>query len=176
VIERHDPGDVGPQPSVTDPLDDLSQLGAIGLDDKVNREAVGRPCLDGPGDGDERAAGPNRADGSFLDVAADDVEHQIDAADCFQIVVLEIHELVCAEVERLLAVGGASGPDDPGAGLSRELRHDRPDRARSAVRDHGLPRLQAAVLEESLPRGEPGDRQARGRREADVTRQRRQVA
>ena len=42
--------------------------------------------------------------------------HQIDAADVFQRVVVEVDELLRAEVERLLTVGRASGADDVGAG------------------------------------------------------------
>ena len=46
---------------------------------------------------------------------ADHVEHQVNGADIFQGVVLEGDELVGAEVERLLAVGGAPGADHVGA-------------------------------------------------------------
>ena len=60
-----------------------------------------------------------------------------------------------------LTVGGASGADDPGAGLPRELRRHRADRARRAVHEHALPRLEAAMLEQALPRGQSRDRQAR---------------
>ena len=67
----------------------------------------------------------------LLDVAADDIEHQIDAADVFQRVVVEVNELLRAEVERLLTVGRPSGADDVGAGR--------------AVREDALPRLKAAV-------------------------------
>src|SRR5215211_2555564 len=42
VIEGRDVADVRPQPTVPDPLDDLTQLSAIGLDDEVDRQAVGR--------------------------------------------------------------------------------------------------------------------------------------
>jgi len=40
VIERRDVADVRPQSSVPHPLDDLTQLGAIGLDNEVNRQAI----------------------------------------------------------------------------------------------------------------------------------------
>ena len=59
-----------------------------------------------------------------------------------QRVVLEVDELLRAEVERLLSVGGASGPDDVGAGLGRELGHHRSDRADRAMREDALPRLE----------------------------------
>src|SRR6516162_9678681 len=81
-----------------------------------------------------------------------------------------------AKVEHRLTVDLASGADDVGAGLARELRHHRPNCAGRAVRKDALPRLQAAVLEQSLPRGEAGDWQARAHREVDVARQRREVA
>ena len=37
VIEGRDIADVRPQPSVPDPLDDLTELAAIGLDNEVDR-------------------------------------------------------------------------------------------------------------------------------------------
>ena len=98
------------------------------------------------------------------------------SADVFEDVVLEVDELLRAEVERLLTVGGASGADDVGAELTCELRDHRPDCAGRAVREDALPRPKAAVLEQSLPRGEARDRQARAHREVDVARQRREVA
>src|SRR6201997_3453016 len=76
----------------------------------------------------------------------------------------------------LLTVGRAPSADDVGAGLARELRHHRTDCAGRAVREDALPRLKAAVLEQSLPRGEAGNWQARAHREVDVARQRREVA
>ena len=88
-----------------------------------------------PDDGHQRSSGSNQARGPLPDVAADEIEHQIDAADVFQGVVLEVDELLRAEVERLLTVGGASGADDVGAGLivrvaSPSTRLRRPRRAR----------------------------------------------
>src|SRR5262249_52614786 len=114
--------------------------------------------------------------GPPLDVAADDIEHQIDAADIFQRVVVEVDELLRAEVERLLTVGSASGTDDVAAGLTCELRHHRPDCAGRAVREDALPGLKTAVLEQPLPRGKARDWQARAHREIDVARERREVA
>jgi len=75
-------------------------------------------------------------------------------ADAFQVVVLEVEELLCAEVERLLTVGGASGADDLGAGLPSELGHHRSDGTGSAVGQDALPRSKAAVLEQPLPGGQ----------------------
>ena len=158
------------------PLDDLNQLATIGLDNEVDRQAVGGPCLGRPDDGHQRSSGSNQACGPLLDVAADDIEHQIDSADVFQGVVLEVDELLRAEVERRLTVGRASGADNIGAGLSCELRHHRTDCAGRTMHEDALSRLKAAVLEQSLPRGQARDRQARAHREVDVARQRREVA
>src|SRR5436190_6741825 len=175
--ESRDVADVRPQSSVPHPLDDLTQLDTIGLDNEVYRKAIDGPRLRRPDDGHQRSSGSNQARGPLPDVAADDIEHQIDAADVFQRVVLdEVDELVRAEVERLLTIGSASGADDVGAGLSFELRHHRPDGAGRAVREDALPRLKTAVLEQSLPRGEARDWEARAYREVGVARQRREIA
>src|SRR3954451_16778875 len=176
IVEGRDVADVRPQSSVPHPLDDLTQLGTIGLDDEVDCQAVGGPRLGRPYDAHQGSSGPDQACGPLLDVSADDVEHQVDAADVFQGVVVEVDELVRAEVERLLAVGGAPGADDVGAGLSCELRNHRPDCAGRAVREDALPRLKVAVIEQSLPRGQARDWQARAHGEVDVARQRREVA
>src|SRR5204863_5364931 len=101
IVEGRDLADVGPQSSVPHPLDDLTELGAIGLDDEVDCEAVGGPRLGRPDDGHQGSSGPDQACGPLLDVSADDVEHQVDAADVFQGVVVQIDELLRAEVERL---------------------------------------------------------------------------
>ena len=92
--------------------------------------------------------------GPPLDVAADDIEDQIDPADVFKGVVVEVEELMGAKVERLLTVARTAGADDVGAELARELRHHRPDCTGCAVREDALPRLKVAVLEEALPGGE----------------------
>src|SRR5204862_2227267 len=161
IVEGCDVADVGPQPSVPHPLDNLPQLGTIGLDDEVDRQAVGGPRLGRPYDGHQGSSGPNQACGPLLDVSADDVEDQVDAADVFQGAVVEVDELLRAEVERLLAVGGAAGAEDVGAGLTCELRHHRPDCAGRAVREDAPPRLQVAGVEQSVPRGQAREWQAR---------------
>src|SRR5947199_463377 len=127
IVEGRDVADVGPQSSVPHPLDDLTQLGTIGLDNEVDCQAVGGPRLGRPYDGHQGSSGPDQACGPLLDVAADDIEHQIDGADVFQRVVLKVDELHRAEVERRLTVGSAPGADDVSAGLTRELRHHRTD-------------------------------------------------
>src|SRR5690349_19709420 len=153
IVEGRDGADIRPQPSVPHPLDDLAQLCTIGLDNEVDRQTVGGPCLARPDDGHQDSSGSNQARGPLPDVAPDEIEHQIDGADVFQRVVLEVDELLRAEVERLLTVGGASGADDIGARQSCELRHHRTDSAGRAVRDDALPCPKPAVLEQSLPCG-----------------------
>src|SRR3954453_8249469 len=146
IVEGRDDADVGPQPSVTHPLDDLAQLGTIGLDDEVDRQAVRGPRLSRPHDGHQRSSGSNQAWGPLPDVAADDIEDQIDRAHVFERVVLEVDELVRAEVDRGLTVDSASGADDIRTSLTRELGHHRTDCAGRAVREDALSRLKAAVL------------------------------
>src|SRR5205807_1318744 len=82
--------------------------------------------------------------------------------------VVEVYELRRAEVERRLTVGRASGADDVRTGLACELRHHRPNCAGCAVREEALPRLKAAVFEQSLPRGQARDWQTRADGEVDV--------
>src|SRR5262249_23741212 len=151
-------------------------LGTIGLDNEVDRQPVSGQRLRRSDDGHQCSSGPDQTNGPLPDVAADDIENQVDAADVLQGVVLEVDELLRAEVERRLPVGGASGADDVGAGLTCELRHDRADCTGRAVRENALPRLNAPVLEEPLPRGEGRDRQTRAYREVDVAREGREVA
>src|SRR3954468_9572596 len=47
-VEGRDVADVRPQSSVPHPLHDLTQLGRIGLDNKVDRQTVVGPRLGGP--------------------------------------------------------------------------------------------------------------------------------
>src|SRR3954470_18536511 len=68
-VEGRDVADVRPQSSVPHPLDDLSQLGTIGLDNKVDRQPVGRPRLGRSDDGYQHSSGSNQACGPLLDVA-----------------------------------------------------------------------------------------------------------
>jgi hypothetical protein len=145
IVEGRDGADVRPQSSIPHALDDLTQLGAIGFDNEVDRHAAGRPHFGRSDDGYQRSSGSNHARGPLSDVAANEIEHQIDLADVFQSLVVEINELVRTEFERRLTIGGASGANHVRAELTCELRHHRSDCAGRAVRDHTLPRLKAAV-------------------------------
>ena len=69
-------------------------MGAIGHDNEVDRQAVGGPRLRWAGDGHQRSSGSNQACGPLPDVAAEDIENQIDSADVFEDVVLEVDELL----------------------------------------------------------------------------------
>jgi len=132
-------------------------VGTIGLDNEVDRQAVRRPRLGRANDGHQRSSGPDQASGPLLDVAANHIENQIDSAGVFQGVVVEIDELLRAEVERLLAVGRATGADDVGAELTCEfaspssrLRRPRRARARSAPLEGG--RVRTTLAMPSVPR------------------------
>src|SRR4051794_36442183 len=80
IVQGRDVADVGLQSSVAHPLDDLRQLSTIGLDDEVDCQAVGGPCLGRPHDGHQGSSGPDQACGPLLDVSANNVEHQVDTA------------------------------------------------------------------------------------------------
>src|SRR5215472_3951649 len=70
VFEGRDGADVRLQSSVPHPLDDLTQLGAIGLDNEVDRQAVVGPRLGRPDDGHQGSSGANQACGPIRYVAA----------------------------------------------------------------------------------------------------------
>src|SRR3954470_8486714 len=61
IVEGRDVADVGPQTSVPHPLDDLAQLGTIGQDDEVDRQAVRGARLWRRGDGHQCSSGPGQA-------------------------------------------------------------------------------------------------------------------
>ena len=153
IVEGRDVADVRPQSSVPYPLDELTQLGAIGYDDEVDSQAARGPRLGRAGNGHQRSSGANHARRPLRDVTAEDIENQIDPADIFQGVVIEVDELLCTEVESRLTAGGAPGADDVRASLTRELGRHRTDYSGRAVYEDSLPRMKAAVLEQSLPRG-----------------------
>src|SRR4029453_13773106 len=176
VIEGRDVADVRPHSSVTCPPDNLTQLGAIRYDDEVNCQAVSGPRLGRAGDGHQRSSRANHARRPLRDVAAEDIENQIDPADIFQGVVLEVDELLRAEVERRLTATSAAGADDVRADLTCELGRHRTDYAGRTVHEDALPRPKAAVLDQALPRGQARHHEGRALRKVNVARQRREVA
>src|SRR5262245_44646144 len=76
IVEGRDVADVSPQSSVPDPLDELTQLGAIGHDDEVDSQAARGPRPGRAGDGHQRSSGANQARRPLRDVAAEDIENQ----------------------------------------------------------------------------------------------------
>ncbi|MGA7520147.1 MAG: hypothetical protein WBW28_24785, partial [Pseudolabrys sp.] len=101
------------------------QLGGIGHDNEVDRQAVGGPRLGRPDDGHQCSSGSNQACGPLLDVAADDIEHQIDAADVFQRVVVESDRAQLSEIVQRVRdgrlrtnIGTVSTLDDAVAALN----------------------------------------------------------
>src|SRR6516164_8529070 len=96
------------------------------------------------------------------DVAANYVEHQVHLADVLlQGVIVKVDELLCTEAECRLPVGGASGADDVSTGLLRELGDHRTDATGRTVHEDTLTRLELTMYEQSLPRGQARNRQAR---------------
>src|SRR5499427_1470649 len=176
IVEGSHFADVCTQPTIPDPPDDLTQLGALGYDDEVDSQAARGPRLGRAGNGHQRSSGANHARRPLRDVAAEDIEHQIDPADIFQGVVIEVDELLCAEVESRLTAGSAPGADDVRAGLTCELGRHRTDYAGRAVHEDALPRTKAAVLEQPLPRSQARHHEGRTHGEVNVARQRCEVA
>src|ERR1700752_612443 len=176
IVEGGHVADVCAQPPNPDPLDELTQLGAIWYDDEVDSQAARGPRLGRAGDGHQRSSGANHARRPLRDVAAEDVENQIDLADVFQGVVIEVDELLCAEVESRLTAASAPGADDVRAGLTCELARHRTDHAGRTVHEDSLPRVKAAVLEQPLPRGQAWHHEGRTHGEVNVARQRCEAA
>src|SRR5258705_845795 len=172
IVEIREVADVRPQSTIPHPLDDLTQLGAIGYDDEVDSQAARGPRLGRAGDGHQRSSGANQARRPLPDVAADDIENQIDFADVFQGVVIEVDELLCAEVESRLTAASAPGADDVRAGLTCELARHRTDYAGRTVHEDSLPRVKAAVLEQPLPRGQARHHEGRAPGKAALPRNR----
>src|SRR6516164_9893227 len=89
IVEGSDVADVCPQATSPDPLDELTQLGAIWYDDEVDSQAARGPRRGRAGDGHQRSSGANYARRPLHDVAADNIEHQVHFADVFQGIVIE---------------------------------------------------------------------------------------
>ena len=126
-------------PSVTHPLGDLTQLGAIGHDNEVDHQAVGGPRLGRAGDGHQRSSGSNHARRPLPDVAAEDIENQIDVRRRPRGSRSRGRRTPARRSRAPSDGGSASGSDDVGAGLTCELRRHRTDRAGRAVDEDALP-------------------------------------
>src|SRR5215470_13027488 len=162
--------DVCPQPTIPEALDELTQLSAIGYDDEVDSPATSGARLDRAGDGHQRSSDANHARRTLCNVAAKDIENQIDFADIFQGVVVEVDELLCSEVESRLTGAGVPRPDDVRAGLTCELARHRTDYAGRTVHEDALPRLKVAVIEQPLPCRQARHHEGRAHREVNVAR------
>src|SRR5437899_4533083 len=176
IVEGSHVADVCPQSTIPDPLEAFTQLGAIGYDDEVDHQAARGPRLGRAGDGHQRSAGANHARRPLRDVATEDIENQINLADVFQGVVIEIDELLCAEVESRLTGSSAPAADDVRAGRTCELARHRTDYAGRTVNEDALPRTKATVLEQPLPGGQARQCQRRPNPEGNILRQRWEVA
>src|SRR5436305_8738442 len=77
IVEGSHVADVCPQPTNPDPLDELTQLGAIGYDDEVDSQAARGQRLGRAGDGHQRFSGSNQDRSTLHDVAADVIDNQI---------------------------------------------------------------------------------------------------
>src|SRR5258707_11977126 len=84
IVEGSHFANVCPQPTIPDPLDDLTQLGAIGYHDEVDRQAVGGPRLGPPRHAPPRSSGANHAPRLAPDVTSQDVSNQIRPAAILQ--------------------------------------------------------------------------------------------
>src|SRR6516164_4528041 len=83
IVEGSHVADVCPQPTIPGALNDLTQLEAIGYDDEVDSQAASGPRISRAGDRHQGSSGANQARRPLRDVAAEDIENQIDPADIF---------------------------------------------------------------------------------------------
>src|SRR5260370_32925594 len=97
IVEGSHVADVCPQPTNPDPLDELTQLGAIWYDDEVDSQAARGPRLSRAGDRHQRSSGANHARRPLRDVAAEDIDNQIDSADGSQGVGIAADDLLRAD-------------------------------------------------------------------------------
>jgi hypothetical protein len=89
------------------------------------------PRLDRADDGHQRSSGLDQGSGPLLNVATDDIEDQIDAADVLQRVVLKVDELMRAEVVCGCRIRGAtSGSRGEIAALARHAAYGSDTRGR----------------------------------------------
>src|SRR5579863_8678350 len=97
IVEGSDVADVCPQPTNPDPLDEFTQLGASWYDDKVDSPAASGSRLGRASDGHQRSPRANQARRPLRDLAAEDIENQIDLTDVLERVVFQVHKLLRAE-------------------------------------------------------------------------------
>src|SRR5262249_37039406 len=83
IVEGSYVADICPQPTIPDPLDELTQLGAIGYDDEVDSQSARGPRLGRAGNGHQRSSGANHARRPLREAPAEDIDHRIAPADIF---------------------------------------------------------------------------------------------
>src|SRR3546814_18788442 len=74
VVEGRHVADVRPQPSVTHPLDDFTELGAIGLDNEVDRQSIGGQHFLRSDDGNQRTSRSTTSRRTLPDISPDENE------------------------------------------------------------------------------------------------------
>jgi len=111
-----------------------------------------------------------KCSGTVENLTADDVEDHVDLSGVLQLVGLEVQEGVRSQTERGVAVAGTASSDHHGPHLAGELHGDRTDSASGAVDQDGLACRESSVIDQCLPRGQPGDGQRGGRDVVDVSR------
>ena len=145
VIQADNVADVCPKPPISGTLHDLSELSAICLDNKVDHLYTGRRSPEWSRYAHKGASGPDQACGTLRNIAAEYIEHQVDLADVFQLIVFEVDELMSAGIKRGLTVRGPSSAYHISSRLTPELACHRTDYARRAVDEDALSRLEATV-------------------------------
>jgi hypothetical protein len=85
------------------------------------------------------------------------VQRNVDVADDVgDVLVGVVDELICAEAEHEVAAARGSSADHPGSRVLCELHREVTDAASGACNEHGLPLLEPASVEQSVPCGHCG--------------------
>src|SRR5215470_1607667 len=168
VGERVDRADLGPQRALINQAGDLPELGTARVAYEVNHADVVSIGLHWLHDGHQGTTGLDDCWRTGEHVTADAVVDQVDLTDGrLPAVPLDVDEIAGAEFEHAPARTGPAGSDDVGAGPAGQLHAHRSDPAAGAVDHHGLAGLKVAVVEQRLPRREPGLRDRSGFDEID---------
>jgi hypothetical protein len=110
------------------------------------------------------------------DLAADHVEHHVNFANILQLVGFQVQEGMHSQSEGGFTVRCPSSANHDGSDFAGELHRDRTDTAGGAVDQDGLACREVGVVDERLPRRQPGDRQGSGHGVIDVSRKGSEVA
>jgi hypothetical protein len=140
------------------------QLSCVGLD---NKESLLGPRLLCPFavscDGDHAAGWLQKILRALQGLAADRIKDHINITSAvFETFLTVVDHLVSSELGEELKVPCRGGGNYVRAGSSSELNREKTDRARSAVHEDALTPAQFRSIEQSLPRSEGANRDARG--------------